>query len=114
MREIRPYGSVRGARSNARPYRDSRMAIALRAKRFEPLLRGLDILPASSVLKTLRASRLHGRRDITTRCEPVLIVRRGNSSNCPDTQIRGLAAATATQSPHRRMNQTFTTCVRNA
>jgi len=23
MREFRPYGSVRGARSNARPYRDS-------------------------------------------------------------------------------------------
>jgi hypothetical protein len=40
MREIRPYGSVRGARSNARPYRDSRMQIALRAKRFESLLRG--------------------------------------------------------------------------
>jgi len=25
MREIRPYGSVRGARSNARPYRDSKI-----------------------------------------------------------------------------------------
>ena len=26
MREIRPYGSVRGARGDARPYRDSRGA----------------------------------------------------------------------------------------
>ena len=40
MRETRPYGSVRGAPGNGRPYRDSRMQIALRAKRFELLLRG--------------------------------------------------------------------------
>jgi len=32
MREIRPYGSVRGARRKARPYRDRERFSTLRAK----------------------------------------------------------------------------------
>ena len=38
MREIRPYGSVRGARSNARPYRDSHTMAQWSARYFVDLL----------------------------------------------------------------------------
>ena len=52
MRETRPYGSVRGAPGNGRPYRDSR-EIALRAKRMNPSsvdLQAIALEPGAQVI----------------------------------------------------------------
>src|SRR5260370_11403499 len=93
MPELGPYGSVRGARGNSRPYRESHPA-TVKTAHFDPT-RTLQSLACSNCLLRLRPQSFVGLSSIRVRDVSVLEVRivAGRSSTLVSNQAKCIQVA---------------------